>query len=148
MSEQPTRKKPLGLMGNPTYRTWIAMRSRCNHPKNVAYKNYGGRGIKVCERWNNSFENFYADMGDRPLGIGIDRIDNNGNYEPGNCKWSNPKEQNNNRRDNAVFTYQGRTQTLTQWADEYGLDNKFLWHRINRMKWSIEKALTTPKRRM
>jgi hypothetical protein len=123
------------------------MRRRCNYPTHGSYKDYGGRGIKVCERWNNSFENFYADMGDRPPGSQIDRIDNDGNYEPGNCQWSTRKEQNNNRRSNALFTYQGKTQTLQQWAEEYGIDKKLLWHRLNGLKWPIEKALTTPKQR-
>ena len=79
------------------YRTWQHMKSRCLNPKTVRYKNYGGRGISVCDRWQD-FKNFYADMGDRPPGLQIDRIDNDGNYEPGNCQWVTPKENSNNRR--------------------------------------------------
>jgi hypothetical protein len=82
---------------SPIYKSWQAMLARCRNPNHVAYSRYGGRGITVCERWL-TFENFYADMGERPVGKTLDRIDNDGNYEPGNCQWSTAKEQNNNQR--------------------------------------------------
>lgn len=80
------------------YSSYKAMKERCNNTNHHAYKNYGGRGISVCKRWLDDFINFYNDMGKRPIGTSLDRINNNGNYEPNNCKWSTPKEQNNNRR--------------------------------------------------
>lgn len=82
---------------SPTYISWRAMVQRCTYPKNNRYANYGGRGIQVCAEWV-FFENFLRDMGERPIGTSLDRRDNDGNYEPSNCRWSTPKEQSNNRR--------------------------------------------------
>ena len=87
-----------GMNGTLVYSSWRSMKHRCGNPNNIAYKNYGGRGIVVCERWRNSFEAFFEDMGERPEGLQIDRIDNNGNYEPGNCRWVTCTENNNNKR--------------------------------------------------
>lgn len=86
-----------GMSKTSTYRTWASFRGRCNNPKDPAYKNYGDRGIKVCERWNK-FENFYEDMGDRPEGLTLERINNDGNYELGNCEWATWKKQARNKR--------------------------------------------------
>ena len=90
-----------GRCETPAYRSWKSIKNRCINPKATGYKYWGGRGIKVCERWYK-FENFYIDMGDRPEGMSIDRIDNDGNYEPGNCRWATRIEQNQNTRSNRI----------------------------------------------
>ena len=91
-------KRTHGMTGTPTYSSWVSMFTRCENPNSKSFLNYGGRGIKVCERWK-SFENFFADMGEKPVkGMSIDRLDVNGNYEPGNCEWSTPTKQARNTR--------------------------------------------------
>ena len=87
-----------GRRGTPTHKSWDAMIGRCTRPTNASYKNYGGRGITVCERWRSSFKNFLEDMGERPTGKTIDRIDSDGDYEPGNCRWATAAEQLANRK--------------------------------------------------
>lgn len=109
-----------GKSRTPTSKIWIGMRSRCNDPKNKNYHRYGGRGIKVCERWD-SFENFLADMGERPEGLSIERIENDGNYEPGNCKWATREEQQNNKRNNVHIEHEGQMLSPKEYAEVTGI---------------------------
>ncbi len=127
-----------GMDGTKTYRAWGRMLERCRDPRR---KYHAGRGITVCKRWHD-FVNFYADMGDRPDGMTMERIDNDGNYEPDNCKWATHAEQSRNTRYNHLVTFQGKTQCVTDWAEELGINRITLYSRL-RKGWSVEKALTT-----
>ena len=127
----------------PTYTTWSGMVQRYINPKNNQYYRYGARGIRVYQRWLK-FENFLRDMGPRPLGKTLDRIDGTGNYEPGNCRWATPKEQANNSSKPKLIAYQGKTHNLTEWAKEIGISSSTLSVRLK--KWTIEKALTLKPR--
>lgn len=134
-----------GLAGTPTYKIWKDMRKRCNNKTSTSYRNYGGRGIRVCYRWGK-FQNFLADMGERPLGYSIDRINYNGNYNPSNCRWANRIQQNNNSRQNVFITYNNECLTIGQWAARIGIKYNVLYMRLNEHKWPIERALTQPLR--
>jgi hypothetical protein len=117
--------------------SWQHMRQRCSNPNHVYYKNYGGRGIRIDPRWDD-FENFLTDMGGKPSPEHeIDRIDSNGNYEPGNVRWTLPIEQANNKRNSRYYTIDGRRQTIAQWAREYSIDPQKLRKRID-AGWSPE----------
>jgi hypothetical protein len=131
-----------GQNGSPTHRTWSAMRSRCLIKGDAAFSRYGGRGIRICKQWDK-FSNFLADMGEKPLGKTLDRKDTNGNYEPNNCQWSTPLEQQNNMRRNRRITYEGKTLTMSQWAREKKLAYCVLCTRLRR-GWSMARALETP----
>lgn len=131
-----------GKSSTPEYGVWEAMKARCKNPKDPSYINYGGQGISVCERWE-SFENFAEDMGPRPEGGTLERLDNNGNYEPDNCAWKTRSDQLNNTRRTRRLTYMGRTMSLTQWALEVGISRDTLSARL-RYGWSLEDALTKP----
>lgn len=124
------------------FRIWSGMKRRCFFVKDKDYHKYGGRGITVCERWLHSFVNFYQDMGERPEGTTLDRIDNNGNYCPENCRWATDKTQARNRRTNLLITFNGATKTLAEWAEQYSLNWNTLRSRIMERGWSIERALT------
>jgi len=133
--------KTHGMSRTTIYKTWRCMIDRCSQPSVNGYKDYGGRGITVCEHWN-SFENFFADMGDRPFkGAQIDRNDTNGNYEPSNCKWSTAEQNANNRRNSIILTAHGKSMGITQWARELNLHVTSIRSRLNN-GWSIEDALT------
>jgi len=125
-----------------TYRIWNAMLQRCTNPKQVSYERYGARGIKVCERWIHSFDNFLSDMGEMPPGRSIDRIDTNGNYEPSNCRWATIKEQNRNMRTNRNVSFNGITMTLGAWAERIKIKGQTLKYRLD--NWPLQEALTTP----
>ncbi len=126
---------------SPTYKTWQSMRSRCKHPYVVGYENYGGRGIKVCEKWQ-TFDGFLSDMGPRPdKNYSIDRIDVDGDYEPGNCRWASRAEQARNRTDSRNITYNGETMIVGDWAKRVGIGVVALINRI-KVGWPLEDALT------
>lgn len=135
-----------GLAGTPIYKVWVEMKRRCNNPKNLNYEKYGGRGIKVCERWQK-FENFYKDMGERPERLSIDRTDNDGDYEPGNCRWATPKEQANNTRSNQLYKIfidgEWQEKNVSQWANQFNLKPSTVYTRLFR-GWTITQALLLP----
>lgn len=128
------------------YQCWLGILRRCNDASRPDYPNYGGRGIRVCTRWQK-FENFLADMGQRPdRDHSIDRINLNGNYEPSNCRWASRKEQNRNSRRNHMVTLRGETKCLAEWIERYGMATSTVEGRMRR-GWSAERALTTPPQR-
>jgi hypothetical protein len=130
---------------SPEYTAWLAMKSRCYNHKNDRYNNYGGRGIKVCEKWLESFENFLADVGFKPTKEhSLDRINVNKDYCKENCKWSTRHEQANNKTTNIKITYNNKTQTLLQWCDELNLHYDTMRSRIFRYNWDVEIAFTKP----
>lgn len=126
-----------------TFYTWGGIRDRCLNPSNKNFANYGGRGITICSRWLDSFENFLADMGSKPKGKTIDRIDVNGNYEPKNCRWATPKTQGRNRRNNVTLTYNGKIATIAEWSEITGIGAKTIAYRLQ-SGWSDKEALTKP----
>lgn len=131
-----------GGTGTAEYSTWTGMRERCNNSKSAAYAYYGGRGIKICERWQK-FSNFLKDMGEKPSAEhSIDRINNNGNYEPGNCRWATVYQQARNRSNNVMVTHNGKTLCVSEWANKYNMKSTLLNYRL-RAGWEFEKAVST-----
>jgi len=127
-----------GLSGTPEHRAWASMRNRCNSPAAAAYHDYGGRGIRVCDRWN-SFEAFYADMGPRPSPAhSIDRIDNDGNYEPANCRWTTNVEQMRNRRRTRYVRHNGMVATIPAMAGALGITRSSLYNMAARRQKGFE----------
>lgn len=137
-------KKDFIMSQTKIYRIWDGICQRCLNPKTIKYKNYGGRGIKICDEWLNDSQVFYdwAINNGYKEGLSIERVDNNGNYEPNNCKWATVKEQNNNTRHNVLIAFEGKVQNIEQWAYEKGINHKTLWARVRKYGWSVEKALT------
>lgn len=118
------------------------MRARCLRKSHHAYASYGGRGITICERWN-SFKSFLADMGERPLGTSLDRIDTNGNYSKENCRWASALAQQSNKRNARKITYNGKTQGVAAWARDVGISDPTIRSRLN-SGWDVHDALTVP----
>lgn len=135
-----------GLSKTPLYNVWCGIKYRCYNEKSQHYHNYGGRGIKMCDEWLHDFQAFYdwAIANGYKDGLTIDRIDVNGDYEPSNCRWVDMKTQNNNRGNNHLITYNGKTQTLAQWANEKHIKQSTLCMRLNKYHWSVDRALNTP----
>lgn len=125
----------------PGYWSWRSMRRRCYDENNNRYPYYGARGIEVCEGWRNSFLNFYKDMGVRPDGMTLDRIDNNGDYSPSNCRWATPKQQANNSRNIRYITYNNEVHNLSDWAMIRGIKLTTLRMRLDVYGWSTQRAL-------
>lgn len=136
-----------GMTKTPEFRAWTGMIQRCYNANHSAHPRYGGRGIKVCDRWVDSFENFFEDMGARPRKGTLDRIDNNGDYTPENCRWATRKDQANNRSSNHLITACGETKTISEWAKALGTSDSTIRNRIRVLGWSKEDAVTTPVRR-
>ena len=134
-------KKKTYNRNTPTYHSWVGMKQRCLNPKNPKFIIYGKRGISICDRWLNSFENFLEDMGIAPSGYSIERINNNGNYEPKNCKWATNKEQSNNRRSNKFITHNGETLGICEWSKRLGAGISLITYRLKK-GWDPIAAIT------
>lgn len=133
---------------SPEWATYQGMIARCKNPQNPNYIRYGARGIRVCDRWRDDFVNFLADMGRSPgPGYSLERIDNDGDYTPENCRWATVKEQSRNRRNSKRITYQGVTLTQAEWAERIGIDQGTLHSRL-KCGWTVERALTQPLRKI
>ncbi len=138
-----------GMYKSPEHKVWRKMKERCYNEKAAQYARYGGRGIVVCDEWLNSFSAFFADVGPRPsANHSLERIDNNGNYTPANCRWADRSEQARNRCSSHLIEFNGKTQALAAWAAELGISQSTLLQRVGRLGWSIARALTTPPRQM
>lgn len=133
-----------GMTNTRLYKTWVNMRNRCTNKKDKFFKEYGGRGIKVCDEWASSFEAFckWAMANGYDDNLTIDRIDANGNYEPSNCRWATTIEQANNKRNNHYITHNGETHTIKEWARIKGVHPATIYKRINK-GWTIEQVLKT-----
>lgn len=136
--------KKHGMSNTSTYNIWMGVKNRCDSKSSTVYKWYGAKGISYDKKWK-TFEGFLEDMGQRPEGKTLDRIDNSKGYSKENCRWATMKEQQNNKNSNRIFTIKGLTKTMADWCEEYNVNYKLVECRVNKYKWDIEKALTTPK---
>lgn len=136
-----------GMSRKTEFRIWTDMRRRCTQPHRPDYKNYGGRGIRVCDEWLNSFDAFYRDMGSRPDGCTLDRTDNDGPYSKDNCRWSSVKVQSRNSRRNVKYEFSGERMTLAEAAERFGFAEATLRSRITLYNWSPDDAVSKPVRK-
>ncbi len=134
--------KTHGLTKTPEYKSWTGIKERCYNKNNSRYADWGGRGIKMCQRWFDSFENFLEDMGKKPTRLhSIERVDYDGDYCPENCKWATPAEQNSNKRNNLRFEYNGKLLTIKDLAKINGIKDRILYQRLHIYKMPLEKAI-------
>lgn len=140
----PTIRPKLHFVVPSEYNSWASMIQRCTNPAHDQFHDYGGRGVRVCDAWRR-FAPFYEHMGRKPTPAHtLDRIDNSGHYEPGNCRWSTRGEQTRNKRNNWMITVNDETRCAQDWEDHYGLPHGTLNRRIRRDGWSVDRAMTTP----
>lgn len=144
--EQSSKRESSHRMSNtPEYNVWKGIKQRCTNPNHTHYGLYGGRGIEMCPEWLESFEQFLADMGPRPEGMTIDRIDGNRGYHPDNCRWATKKEQSRNIKTNVLVEYDGRSMTIKELSERAVVDYATLCWRLGR-GWEVERAVTTPSK--
>lgn len=148
--EKVTQLKTVhGLKHSPEYNIWLHIKQRCTNPKSKSYSYYGGRGIKICEKWINSFQEFYNDMGPRPDSThSIERINNNLGYNKLNCRWATKTEQARNTRATFYLTFQGQKKCVSEWADIFKMPAWLITQRIKRYGWSVEDAFLTQERKI
>lgn len=140
--------KTHGQSHSKAWNSWMKAKDRCFNSKHIAFHKYGGAGISMCDRWKNSFESFYADMGDPPTSThSLDRIDNSKGYEPENCRWASKKQQSDNSSWPRLITFRGETKNLSEWSKSLGMDINSVRTRIKILGWSVERALTEPPRK-
>jgi hypothetical protein len=123
----------------PTYQSWMAMRQRCRSPNHKYYANYGGRGIQICDRWD-TYALFLEDMGERPDGTSLDRLDSDGHYEPSNCRWATRTQQNRHTTQNRVIEFQGQLKCLSEWCELLALNYARTYARLFKLNWSVQDA--------
>ena len=137
------RSRTHGQSKDSIYNIWDSMHQRCTNPNRKDFVKYGARGISVCERWKE-FHNFFADMGDKPAGMSLDRVDNSKGYSPENCRWATAKQQNRNQSSNVNITFNGETMCINAWAEKTGINEITLHARLQMYRWPVARALTTP----
>lgn len=146
MERPPQRGGPLthGMSYSREYCVWRNMLKRCLDPSHKGWHNYGGKGVKVCDRWLHSFENFYEDVGPRPKGYQLDRINSNGNYCPENCRWTDLVTQRRNSKNIRPITVDGETKLMHEWAATSGIKIQTIRARLDRYGWDVKDAIFTP----